>query len=380
MTIPYHLINLPAFVLDESALRRNLELINRIQKEAGVSFILAFKGFSMWSAFPIVREYVKGATASSLHEALLCYEEMGVKAHTYAPAYIPAEFHRIMELSSHISFNSISQYERFREQVRNYPQHISCGIRVNPEWSDVETDLYNPASPTSRLGELYENFNGILPEGIEGLHFHVLCESTSFALETVLENLEKRFGNFLKQIKWLNMGGGHLVTKSSYNVEHLIQVLKKFKQKYPQLDIILEPGSAFAWETGDLVTSVLDIVDHRGVKTVIIDASFTAHMPDTLEMPYKPKIEGARDPHEGETGVRIGGSSCLAGDYKGDYVFEKELKPGELIVFKDMIHYTMVKTTTFNGVKHPDICIYRMDGIIEVVKKFGYLDFKNRLS
>lgn len=379
MGIPYQLLETPAFVLDESLLRRNLELINRVQNEAGVKFILAFKGFSMWSAFPIVKEYVNGATASSLNEALLCFEEMGVKAHTYAAAFIPSEFDQIMDISSHITFNSIRQYETYKQKIENHPNHISCGIRVNPEWSDVKTELYNPASPSSRLGELYENFQGKLPDGIEGLHFHVLCESNSFALETVLENLEKRFGKFLKQIKWLNMGGGHLLTRSSYNVDHLIQVLLKFKQKH-NLEIILEPGSAFAWETGDLVTRVLDIVDHRGVKTILIDASFTAHMPDTLEMPYNPTIVGASVAQEGETGVRIGGTSCLAGDFIGDYVFENEPEIGDLMIFKDMIHYTMVKTTTFNGVKHPDICIYRKDGIVELVKKFGYLDFKNRLS
>ncbi|MBL7831485.1 MAG: carboxynorspermidine decarboxylase [Saprospiraceae bacterium] len=379
MGIPYQLLETPAFVLDESLLRRNLELINRVQNEAGVKFILAFKGFSMWSAFPIVKEYVNGATASSLNEALLCFEEMGVKAHTYAAAFIPSEFDQIMDISSHITFNSIRQYETYKQKIENHPNHISCGIRVNPEWSDVKTELYNPASPSSRLGELYENFQGKLPDGIEGLHFHVLCESNSFALETVLENLEKRFGKFLKQIKWLNMGGGHLLTRSTYNVDHLIQVLLKFKQKH-NLEIILEPGSAFAWETGDLVTRVLDIVDHRGVKTILIDASFTAHMPDTLEMPYNPTIVGARVAKEGETGVRIGGTSCLAGDFIGDYVFENEPEIGDLMIFKDMIHYTMVKTTTFNGVKHPDICIYRKDGIVELVKKFGYLDFKNRLS
>lgn len=379
MVHPYELMDTPAFVLDEIALRKNLQLIDRVQKEAGIEIILAFKGFSMWSAFPIVKEYIKGATASSLNEAILCYEEMGAKAHTYAPVFIPSEFDRIMEISSHITFNSIQQFQQYKEKVKNHPSNISCGIRVNPEWSDVKTELYNPASPFSRLGELAENFNGELPEGIEGLHFHVLCESNSFALEQVLGNLEKRFGDFLYKIKWLNMGGGHLMTKAGYNVDHLIQVLKKFKQKY-KLDIIMEPGSAFAWETGDLVTRVLDIVEHRGKTTVIIDASFTAHMPDTLEMPYLPTIEGARVALENENGYRIGGTSCLAGDFVGEYCFDKDPVIGDLMVFKDMIHYTMVKTTTFNGVKHPDICIKRKDGTIEIVKSFGYLDFKNRLS
>lgn len=379
MPIPYEKLTTPAFVLDESLLRRNLEVIARVQKEADVEIILAFKGFSMWSAFPVVKEYIHGATASSLHEAMLCNEEMGVKAHTYCVAYKDDEFFDIMKISSHITFNSLNQFHRFKEQVTNYPNKISIGIRVNPEFSDVTTDLYNPASPYSRLGEVIENFNGVLPNEIEGLHFHVLCESTSYALEQVLEHLEEKYGDFLKHIKWINMGGGHLMTRKDYDVDHLISLLRNFKEKH-NLQVILEPGSAFAWETGDLVTSVIDIVERRGVKTIIIDASFTAHMPDTLEMPYRPKILGATDPVTGKPTYRIGGTSCLAGDYLDEYSFDKEVKTGDQLIFQDMIHYTMVKTTTFNGVRHPDICIYGKDGEIKVIKRFNYLDFKNRLS
>lgn len=372
----------PCFVLDEARLRANLQLIDRVQKEAGVSVILAFKGFAMWSAFPLVREYLPGATASSLSEARLCYEEMGVKAHTYAVAYAPGEFSRIMKYSSHITFNSLSQFKRFRKKVESYPEHISMGIRVNPEWSPVETALYNPADPTSRLGQTKENFKGGLPEGVEGLHFHVLCESTGQDLETVLGHFEARFGQFLPQLKWVNFGGGHLMTRKGYDVDYLIGVLKTFKKKYPHLEVILEPGSAIAWDTGVLVSTVLDIVKNNGIKTAILDTSFTAHMPDTLEMPYRPRVRGASaEPEKKDKNrYRLGGVSCLSGDFMEEYAFPAPLKLGQKIIFEDMIHYTMVKTTTFNGVTHPSIAIQRENGRLEVVRRFNYKDYKNRLS
>jgi carboxynorspermidine decarboxylase len=369
----------PAFILEERLLRRNLELISRVQREAGVSIILALKGFSMWRVFPMVGEYLSGATASSLNEARLIYEEMGVKAHTYSPAYLSAEFDNIMNLSSHITFNSIAEYERYRDRLTAFSEYISPGIRVNPEYSEVEVDLYNPASPDSRLGELVEAFDAGLPGGVEGLHFHVLCESDSYALEKVLQAFEERFARFFPSLKWVNFGGGHLMTRQGYDLEHLIGLLKNFREKHG-LEVILEPGSAVAWDTGVLVSTVLDIVDRRGVKTAIVDVSFTAHMPDTLEMPYRPRIAGAGDPAEGKPAYRIGGVSCLAGDYMKEYSFDRELKPGDRIVFQDMIHYTMVKTTMFNGVKHPDICILKENGELEIVREFSYEDYKNRLS
>lgn len=371
----------PSFVLDESRLRQNLELINRVQKEAGVSVILAFKGFAMWSAFPLVRQYLPGATASSLNEARLCFEEMKVKSHTYAVAYAPREFGQILKYSSHITFNSLAQYRRFQKKVAASPEPVSCGIRVNPEWSPVGTALYNPASPGSRLGEVVENFKGKLPDGIEGLHFHVLCESTSYDLERVLENFESKFGQFLPKLRWVNFGGGHLMTREGYDVPHLISVLQKFRARHPHLEVILEPGSAIAWDTGILVSTVLDIVENKGIKTAILDCSFTAHMPDTLEMPYRPRI---RDAHEnaadGKFKYRLGGVSCLSGDFMEEYGFDRKLKVGDRLVFEDMIHYTMVKTTTFNGVTHPSIAIWREGGRLEVVRKFGYRDYRNRLS
>lgn len=376
----YNQIPSPTFVLDEKLLRNNLELIKNVQTEAGIDIILAFKGFAMWSAFPIVREYIKGATASSLFEARLCFEEMRTLAHTYAPAYSQNEFHELMGYSSHIVFNSVAQFNKFYPQTLKAQHKISCGLRVNPEYSDVETDLYNPSSPTSRLGILQDFFPEKLPEGLEGLHFHVLCESTSYSLEKTLVAFEKRFSKYLPQLKWVNMGGGHLMTRKDYDTNHLIQVLKKFKEKH-NINIILEPGSAFAWETGVLVSEVLDIVESRGIKTAILDISFTAHMPDTLEMPYRPRIIGAKEPDEDSKHLyRLGGISCLAGDFMEQYDFGKELKLGDKIVFEDMIHYTMVKTNMFNGVKHPAIAIMTKSNKLNIVKEFNYNDYKNRLS
>ncbi len=370
----------PCFLLEENLLRRNLSLIKKVKDAAGIDIILAFKGFAMWKAFPIIREYIVGATASSLWEAHLCFEEMGTKAHTYAPAYIPDEFEEIMNRSSHITFNSLSQYAFFKDQVLVSPEHISCGLRVNPEYSEVETEMYNPASPGSRLGVASGALKDGLPKGIEGLHFHVLCESDSFQLERTLKIFESKYGHLFSQIKWVNMGGGHLMTRDGYNIDHLVKLLLNFKER-TGLEVILEPGSAFAWQAGDLHSTVLDVVDNHGIKTLMLDVSFTAHMPDTLEMPYRPEIEGASS--ELKTGghnYRIGGMSCLAGDYMREYSFEEPKKIGDRILLKDMMHYTMVKTNTFNGVKHPNIGIRRLDGNVEIFKEFGYEDYRGRLS
>lgn len=376
----YSKIPSPAFVLDEKLLRKNLELINRVQQEAGIEIILAFKGFAMWSAFPMVRQYLKGATASSLNEARLCFEEMKTRAHVYSPVYFEKEFDELLSYTSHIVFNSVSQFEKYYPKIQQADRNISCGIRVNPEYSDVETDLYNPSASGSRLGVGSEEFPEQLPEGIEGIHFHVLCESDSYSLEKVLANLEAKFGKFLHQVKWVNMGGGHLMTREGYDHGHLIQLLKNFKKKY-NVQVILEPGSAIAWDTGVLISTVQDVVEHKGVKTAILDVSFTAHMPDTLEMPYRPKILGASDPTENSKYLyRLGGVSCLAGDFMEVYDFGHELKPGDQLIFKDMIHYTMVKTTMFNGVNHPAIAIWTEENRLKIVRLFTYEDFKGRLS
>lgn len=378
MSIPYQHIPSPAFVLDVRRLRKNLQLMAEVQEKADVSIILALKGFALWRVFPLIHEYLQGATASSLAEARLIREEMGVKAHTYSPAYLPLEFSDLAQYSSHVSFNSLAQYQQFHEEAQQ--AGCSIGLRVNPQYSEVTTDLYNPAVPGSRLGILDTQLPGMLPSGIEGFHVHTLCESSAQATEQLILALEQRFGPWLPHLKWINLGGGHLMTRKGYDVEHLIEVLRAFRQRHPHLSVILEPGSAVAWETGELVSTVLDIVDSGGIKTAILDVSFTAHMPDTLEMPYRPKVLGATDPVPGKPTFRLGGVSCLAGDYMTEYSFAEPLRIGDQIILWDMMHYTMVKTTTFNGVTHPSICLWTEDDQLEVVRRFGYEDFKNRLS
>lgn len=370
----------PCYILEESLLRRNLTLIRSVKERAGVDIILAFKAFALWKSFPIIREYIPTSTASSIHEARLAYEELGCLAHTYSPAYTDATFDDILRYSSHITFNSLSQYNHFAERVAGYERHISCGIRINPEFSDVETDLYNPCAPGSRLGVIADLLPATLPQGIQGLHFHTLCESTSYDLERTLAVVEERFAPWLSQVKWLNMGGGHLMTRKDYDVEHLISVLKAFKSRHPHLHIIMEPGSAFAWQTGSLLTTVVDIVENHGIRTAIIDASFACHMPDCLEMPYKPAIRDAKEPDGTGFVYRIGGNSCLSGDFIGDWSFPHELKIGDNIIFEDMIHYTTVKTTMFNGVPHPSIALLHCDERLEILRTFTYDDYKSRMS
>jgi carboxynorspermidine decarboxylase len=333
----------------------------------------------MWGVFPILREYLSGAAASSVDEARLCFEEIGSPAHTYSPAYKTDDFNSLLKYSSHITFNSLAQFRKYSTELQNHPKKISAGLRINPEFSEINHGLYNPCSPGSRLGIISEDLIGGLPEGIEGLHFHVLFESDSYALEKILQIVQEKFGRFFPKLKWINMGGGHLITGKNYDSVHLINILKQFREK-SGLHIILEPGSAFAWETGELVATVEDIVENHGIKTAILDVSFTAHMPDCLEMPYKPKILGATDPVVGKPTYRIGGNSCLSGDVMGEWSFEKTLVPGDRIIFLDMIHYTMVKTTTFNGVHHPSIGIWTKEGEFRLIKEFGYEDYKNRLS
>ena len=371
----------PCFVLEENLLRKNLKLISSVADTAEVEIIVAFKGFALWGAFPIVREYFNGATASSLSEAKLCVDEMKSLAHTYAPVYEPSEFKRIMACSSHITFNSLSQFERFKQELAQSKRQISAGLRINPEFSEVETELYNPCAPGSRLGVVADQLPEQLPDGVEGLHFHTLCESYSTDLDKTLTAVEEKFGNYLKQVKWLNMGGGHLMTRRGYDTDHLIRLLKSFKSRYPHLHIILEPGSAFAWETGFLKSTVLDVVENKGIRTALLNVSFSAHMPDCLEMPYQPRIRHASsEVISGKPTYRMGGNSCLSGDYMGYWSFDQELKVGDTIIFEDMIHYTMVKTTYFNGVQHPAIGILKSDGEFQLLRQFGYEDYKGKLS
>jgi carboxynorspermidine decarboxylase len=379
MSIDYTKVPSPCYVIDEERFRKNLSLIKHISDESGAEIILAFKGFAMWGVFPILREYISGAAASSADEARLCYEEIGSEAHTYSPVYKMNEFNSILKYSSHVTFNSLAQYRKYSAELFNFSKKISAGLRINPEFSEVSHGLYNPCSPGSRLGVIAEDLKDGLPEGIEGLHFHVLFESDSYALEKVLNVVEAKFRKYFSQLKWINMGGGHLMTRNDYDTDHLIKILKQFSEK-SGLHLILEPGSAFAWETGELIATVEDIVKNKGIITAILDVSFTAHMPDCLEMPYKPKISGATDPVAGKPTYRLGGNSCLSGDVMGEWSFEKELVPGDRIIFLDMIHYTMVKTTTFNGVHHPSIGIWTKAGQFRLIREFGFEDYKNRLS
>lgn len=367
----------PCFVLEEKLLRRNLAQISEVAEKAGVEIIVALKANAMWSIFPVMREYVSGATASSLAEAMLVRDKFGSLSHTYAPVYTEGEIGQILDCSSHITFNSAAQFRRFGPMAMG--KGVSCGLRVNPGYSPVETCLYNPCSPGSRLGipagQLEE-----LPDGIEGLHFHNLCESGPEELAHTLEAVEQKFGHLLGKVKWVNMGGGHLMTREGYDRERLIDILKGFKARYPHLKVILEPGSAFTWRTGFLLATVGDIVVNGGVNTLMANVSFSCHMPDCLEMPYKPAVRGAHEPAAGEKRWRIGGNSCLAGDYIGDWAFDREPKVGDRIIFEDMIHYTMVKTTMFNGVTHPSIAILGEDGTLDVVRRFGYEDYRDRMS
>ena len=382
----------PCYVMDESLLRRNLALIKQASACSGVEIILAFKAFALWKSFPVFKEYGFGSTASSVNEARLAFEEMGSLAHSYSPAYTDENFPVFIAYSSHITFNSLSQFHRFYPWIKASDKTISCGLRINPEYSVVETDLYNPCAPGSRMGITANSFSKTLPNGVEGLHFHTLCESNSYDLEKTLAVVEKRFGFLLKQVKWLNMGGGHLMTHKDYDTDHLISLLKSFQSNYPNLKIILEPGSAFVWQTGYLLTTVVDVVDNNGIKTAIIDASFSCHTPDCLEMPYKPDIRGAEDAgpaimksndhteNDGKYRYRIGGCSCLSGDFMGDWFFEKPLETGDQIIFEDMIHYTTVKTTMFNGIPHPSIALLRETGDLELYRTFTYEDYKNRMD
>lgn len=381
MAIDISKIPTPCYVIEEDLLRKNLALIQSVKQKAGVEIILAFKGFSMWRAFPIVAEYISGAAASGAYEAQLARDEMNTFAHTYSPAFQSSDFNVVLENSSHITFNSLSQLKHFLPTVKNFSRPISVGIRVNPEFSEVETALYNPCAPGTRLGVLTDQLGDQLPEGVEGFHFHTLCESGADDLEKTLAAFEEKFGKFLNQVKWVNMGGGHLMTRKGYDIDKLVRILTEFRQRWNGIEVILEPGSAFAWETGVLVSDVVDVVENKGIKTAILNVSFTAHMPDSLEMPYQPRIQGAcQGAVDGKPTYRMGGNSCLAGDFIGFWSFEKELKPGDKIVFEDMIHYTMVKSSMFNGVAHPSIGMWCQNETFSLLRKFDYMDYKNRMA
>lgn len=368
----------PCYIVYESRLRSNLELIDSVRKRAGVDIIMAFKANALWRTFYLLREYGFGFTASSLNELRLGYEELGVKGHSYCPAYTDSTIDEYLSMSSHITFNSVSQLQRFGAKA--IAAGVSPGLRVNPQCSVIETDIYNPALPGSRFGVTADMLPEQLPDFLEGLHFHALCENDSYALEKVLDAFEAQFGHLLPDMKWVNMGGGHLMTREGYDTEHLVKLLKDFRERHPNLKVYLEPGSAFNWRTGDLEVSVVDVVENQGVKTAIIDASFACHMPDCLEMPYKPAITESIESDPDKPTYRLGGNSCLSGDFVGDWSFSEPLKEGDRLTFEDMNHYTTVKTTMFNGISHPDIYLCHADGSMELLRHFDYQDYKNRMS
>ena len=375
----------PIYIIEEQKLRRNLTLIADVAAKADIEIILAFKAFALWKTFPIFREYIHATTASSLSEARLAYEEFGAPAHTFSPAYTDEEIDEIIHCSSHLTFNSLSQYERYHERAKD----VSIGLRVNPEYSEVETLLYNPCAPGTRFGVTADKLPEQLPEDIEGFHCHCHCESGADVFQRTLVHIEEKFAKWFPQLKWINFGGGHLMTRKDYDVELLISMMQDFHRRYPWLKVILEPGSAFAWQTGPLVSHVVDIVEDKGIRTAILDVSFTCHMPDCLEMPYYPDVRGAQ--HVGEEHsshlspltshlYRLGGNSCLSGDFMASWLFPKELKVGDEVIFEDMIHYTTVKTNTFNGITHPAIGMLRNDGKLEILREFGYEDYKKRMD
>ncbi len=384
-------MNTPVYIIEENRLRHNLALIREVACRTNSEWILAFKAFALWKTFPIFREYINSTTASSLSEARLAFDKFGAKAHTYSPAYKDDEFDAIVACSSHLTFNSLSQYERFHERAAA----CSLGLRINPEYSEVETLLYNPCAPGTRFGVTADKLPEQLPQDIRGFHCHCHCESGSDVFERSLQHIEEKFSKWFSQIEWINFGGGHLVTRKDYDIERLVRIIQGFHERYPHLKVIFEPGSAFAWRTGPLVASVVDIVEDKGIRTAILDVSFTCHMPDCLEMPYYPEVRGAQHVEhevgssqeppfhlEGAGGrlYRLGGNSCLSGDWMGYWQFNHELIVGEQIIFEDMIHYTTVKTNTFNGITHPSIAMQHSDGSLELLRRFTYEDYRDRMD
>ena len=394
-------ISSPYYILEEERLRANLSLIQRVASEAGIEIILAFKAYALWKTFPIFREYIQATTASSLYEARLAFEEFGNMAHTYSPAYTDGEIREIASMSSHLTFNSLTQYQRYQEIAREVNPKISLALRINPEYSEVGTDLYNPCAPGTRFGVTHDKLADTLSPFIEGFHCHCHCESGSDVFERTLVHIEEKFSKWFPQLKWINFGGGHLMTRKDYDVPRLIRLMKDFRSRYPWLHVILEPGSAFGWQTGPLVAQVVDVVEDRGIQTAIVNVSFTCHMPDCLEMPYMPAIRGAETiehspltidhSEESQSSIdnvqcsmknvyRIGGNSCLSGDFMGFWRFDHELKVGENIIFEDMLHYTTVKTCMFNGIGHPSIAIVHPDGEMETLRQYTYEDYRDRMD
>lgn len=376
-------MNTPYYLCQEKLLENNLKLLDYVQQQSGAKIILALKGFAMHSTFPLVSQYLKGCTASGLHEARLAYEEFKkhndkAEVHTYSPAYSEDDIKEIAKISDHIVFNSPNQLFKYAELVKNINQNASLSLRINPEVSASPKDIYNPCGLYSRLGTTLKNFDEGVLEYIEGLNFHALCEQDADALEEVLQAFEKNFSKYFKNLKYINFGGGHHITREDYDVEKLITLVKSFKERYG-VEVYLEPGEAVGWQTGCLVSSVLDTFNN-GMDLAILDTSAEAHMPDTLAMPYRAEVRGAAEAGEKRYTYRLGGNTCLAGDIMGDYSFDEPLKAGDKVIFEDQIHYTFVKNTTFNGIKLPSLALEKLDGTIELVKEFGYEDYRDRLS
>ncbi len=370
----------PSWLLEEELLEKNLKILKNIKDKTGVKILLALKGYALWKSFNLIKKYLDGCCASGLNEALLAYEEFGKEVHTYSPAFKANEIEKIAKISNHIVFNSNRQLKSYYNLVKKINPNISIGLRVNPQISSAPAEIYNPCSPTSRLGIKIEDFEEESLNYIDGLHFHALCEEDSSSLQLVLEAFEKQFSKYFDKLKWVNFGGGHHITKKEYNKELLVKLLNDFKFKYPHLQIYLEPGEGVGWESGVLVATILDIVKNGNLKIAILDISAEAHMPDTIIMPYRAKVRGAKEANILPYTYQLAGNTCLSGDIMGLYSFTKELKIGDKIIFEDQMHYTMVKATTFNGINLPSISILRKNGKIDIIKDFGYCDFKNRLS
>lgn len=381
-------LSTPYYILEEKRLRGNLELIKSVAEKANVEIILAFKAYALWKTFPIFREYIKATTASSLYEARMAYEKFGTKAHTYSPAYTDCEIEDISRCSSFLTFNSLSQYSRYGKKAKEVNPDLNFGLRINPEYSEIGTDLYNPCSPGTRFGITADKMPEVLPDDIKGFHCHCHCESGADVFLRTLGHIEDKFSKWFGQIEWINFGGGHLMTRKDYDVDLLIDTLNRFHDRYPLLKIILEPGSAFGWQTGCLVAQVVDLVEDKGIKTAILNVSFTCHMPDCLEMPYMPVVRGAeiiedvnmKCSLDDDNVYRLGGNSCLSGDFMGSWRFHNELKIGDNVIFEDMLHYTTVKTNMFNGITHPSIAIMHTNGEFEILRKFTYEDYLNRMD
>jgi len=369
----------PAYVVDLGRLRHNLAILDDVQKRSGAKILLAMKAFSMWSVFPLISRTLHGVCASSPWEARLGREEFGREVHSFSAAFKESDIRELLQLSNHLVFNSFDQLERFRPLWENSRTNVSIGVRVNPEHSEVETPLYDPCAPYSRLGVTRSAFEGKNLSGVDGLHFHTLCEQLFEPLQRTAKVFEEKFGEFLPAMKWINLGGGHHITRPGYDIDALVELIRYFHEKY-DITVYLEPGEAVAIGTGVLTAEVLDVV-HNGIENAILDISATCHLPDCLEMPYRPEITDASEPGVKPYTYRIGGPSCLAGDVLGDWSFDRPLKPGDRLAFEDMAHYTMVKTTTFNGIQHPAICTWEPETEeLTVVRRFGYPDFKSKLS